>query len=90
MILFHTLVSSLGWQVLAASELAAYRVVTRAVNVNLMLIFMFSLLPWAKDTCFWSRQASVSIEAVGIHCVLITSLAWVRLAVPPPARPGWR
>lgn len=42
MILFYTLVSSAGWQVLTASELAAYRVVTRAVNVNLMLIFMFA------------------------------------------------
>lgn len=42
MILFHTLVSSPGWQVLSASELAAYRVVTKAVNVNLMLIFMFA------------------------------------------------
>lgn len=42
MILFHTVVSSLGWQVLAASELAAYRVVTKAIHVNLMLIFMCS------------------------------------------------
>lgn len=42
MILFHTLVSSPGWQVLAASKLAAYRVVTGAVNVNLTLIFMFA------------------------------------------------
>lgn len=41
-ILFHTLVSSPGWQVLSASQLAAYRVVTRAVNVNLLLILMFA------------------------------------------------
>lgn len=42
MILFHTLVSSRGWQVLTVSELAAYRAVTRAVRINLMLIFMFA------------------------------------------------
>lgn len=70
MILFHTLVSSPGWQVLAASELAAYRVVTKGVNVNLILIFMFaSSLFSAKDTCLWRTQASVSI-----HCMLFVSL----------------
>lgn len=42
MILFHTLVSSPGWQVLTAFKLATYRVVTGAVNVNLMLTFMFA------------------------------------------------
>ncbi len=63
MILFHTLVSSPGWQVLAASELAAYRVVTRVVSVNLMLIFIFSTSLLAKDTFSWSRQASISVKA---------------------------
>lgn len=38
MILFHTLVISPGWQVLSASKLHANRVVTSAVNVNLMLL----------------------------------------------------
>lgn len=50
MILFHTLVSSPGWQVLSASELAAYRVVTEAVNVNLMLILMFANFRGAMST----------------------------------------
>lgn len=81
MILFHTLVSSPGWQVLAASELAAYRVVTRAVNVNLLLIFMFASSLLAEDTCLWSRQASVSI-----HCVLFVSLSYVSCPATSKAR----
>lgn len=58
MILFHTLVSSPGWQVLAASELAAYRVVTRAVNVNLMLIFLFASFPLSRGHLLLMQTSS--------------------------------
>lgn len=68
MILFHTLVSSPGWQVLAASELAAYRVVTRAVNVNLMLIFFFFFFFFPAPFQLWTpaSEAEKTLLASGL------------------------
>lgn len=67
MILFHTLVSSPGWQVLAASELAAYRVVTRAVNVNLMLIFTFASSLQLRTPASGADRPLIRIKAAGVH-----------------------
>ena len=61
MILFHTLVSSPGWQVLTASELAAYRVVSSALNVNLMLIFMLPA-PLSEGHLFLNRQHDDALQ----------------------------
>lgn len=82
MILFHTLVSSPGWQVLAASELAAYRVVTRAVNVNLMLILMF-----ASTLELRTPASKADKPPLVLYTHYFVSLG---LAVLPPARRKWR